>query len=118
MSTSRPTSAVSQRTFQRGLIYLVLILCAVLFLTPLFSDILLALKVLSELAAIPAHLLPAHAEWGNFLTALTIIPYGQYLLNSLILGVIYTSLVTLSSALVGFSFARLHGKGKGVLFLI
>lgn len=121
MSLIRSAPLASHRKssgFQRGLIYLALLLCTLLFLAPLLGNVLLALKNISELAAFPVHILPAHWEWGNFLQALTLIPFGQYLVNSLILGVIYTSLVTLSSALVGFSFARLRARGKGILFLI
>ena len=121
MSLVRSAPMTSHRKssgFQKGLIYLALLLCTLLFLAPLLGNVLLALKNISELAAFPVHILPAHWEWGNFLQALTLIPFGQYLINSLILGAIYTSLVTLSSALVGFSFARLQARGKGLLFLI
>jgi multiple sugar transport system permease protein len=121
MSLVRSAPATSHRKssgLQKGLIYLALLLCTLLFLAPLLGNVLLALKNISELAAFPVHILPAHWEWGNFLQALTLIPFGQYLVNSLILGAIYTSLVTLSSALVGFSFARLQARGKGLLFLI
>jgi multiple sugar transport system permease protein len=121
MSLVRSAPATSHRKssgLQKGLIYLALLLCTLLFLAPLLGNVLLALKNISELAAFPVHILPAHWEWGNFLQALTLIPFGQYLVNSLILGAIYTSLVTLSSALVGFSFARLRARGKGLLFLI
>ncbi len=84
MSLVRSAPMTSHRKssgFQKGLIYLALLLCTLLFLAPLLGNVLLALKNISELAAFPVHILPAHWEWGNFLQALTLIPFGQYLIN-------------------------------------
>lgn len=58
--------------------------------------------------------LPSHIE--NFVEALTRIPFLPYMLNSLFLATVNGVLTTLSSALVGYGFARLRGPGKGILF--
>jgi ABC-type glycerol-3-phosphate transport system permease component len=96
--------------------YLVLIALAVLFAGPFAWLVLAALKQQSEWVAVPIHLLPAHWQWGNFRQALTQINFPAYLGNSLFLSGLYAVLVTLSSALVGFGFARLRGRGKRPLF--
>jgi ABC-type glycerol-3-phosphate transport system permease component len=62
------------------------------------------------------HVLPSHPQWGNFRRALTLIAYGTYLKNSIVLAAIFSSLVTLTSSLVGFAFARLRGPGREQLF--
>jgi multiple sugar transport system permease protein len=67
---------------------------------------------------VPSHILPSHAQWSNFTHALTDINFPAYTINSLFLSTIYAVLVTLSSAAVGFGFARLQAPGKRALFLV
>ncbi len=95
-----------------------LIVLAFLFLTPFIWLVSTSLKSLSDLAALPVRFLPAQPVWHNFLDALTMINYGQFTINSILLSTIYSSLTTLTCALVGFGFARLRGVGKHTLFLV
>jgi len=60
--------------------------------------------------------LPTVFRWSNYRDALTGIPFWHYARASLFLSVVYAGLTTLSSALVGYGFARLRGPGKNVLF--
>jgi multiple sugar transport system permease protein len=62
--------------------------------------------------------LPAHLYWNNFIQAFTSINFMAYAGNSVILSSMYAILVTLSSAIVGFGFARLKARAKRPLFLI
>ncbi|MFJ2608610.1 carbohydrate ABC transporter permease [Streptomyces sp. NPDC091279] len=74
------------------------------------------LKTTPELAASPVHWLPDRAQWHNFADAFTEIDFLGYARNSLIVALLYATLVTLSSAWVGFGFARLNAPGKKALF--
>jgi multiple sugar transport system permease protein len=98
--------------------YLVLLVLAILFAGPFAWLVLAALKQPSEWVAIPIHVLPAHWQWSNFHQALTQINFPAYLGNSLFLSGLYAVLVTISSAMVGFGFARLRGFAKRPLFLV
>ena len=53
------------------------------------------------------HWLPDAFQWHNYADAFNQIDFLGYARNSLIIACIYTTLVTLSSAWVGFGFARL-----------
>ncbi len=95
-----------------------LTLLSLVFLAPFAWLLVTALKDQSELSAFPILWWPRHPEWDNFARAVTLLPFGRYALDSLALSAIYTVLVTLTSALVGFAFARLRGRGKRPLFIV
>jgi multiple sugar transport system permease protein len=100
----------------RLVLYTALVAVAGLFLGPFGWLILTGLKAPSELAAAPVHWLPAHIQWHNFADAYKLIDFLGYARNSLIIATLYAGLVTLSSAWVGFGFARLAAPGKKTLF--
>lgn len=98
--------------------YVVLVSLAVLFLIPLLWTILYALRPSNERNAIPISIIPSRLDFSNFRRALTTIDFFHFLKNSLVLSIIYTTLVTFSSALVGFAFARLRAPGRRHLFTL
>jgi ABC-type glycerol-3-phosphate transport system permease component len=95
-----------------------LIVLAVIFLAPLFWLLMVALKSQAELSEVPIRIFPEQWRWSNFQQAATFFPWLHYAWNSLFLSTIFGALTTLSSALVGFGFARLRGRGKNVLFMV
>ncbi|GAA1955185.1 carbohydrate ABC transporter permease [Agromyces allii] len=56
--------------------------------------------------------------WSNFYEAVTRIDFGAYTINTIFLSTITAVLTTLSSATVGFAFARLRAPGKNALFTV
>ena len=103
---------------RRTAIFILLVALVGLFLSPFGWLVITALKSPEELAAVPVHWLPKNVRPGNFTEALTSIPFLGYARNSLMISGIYSVLVTLSSAWVGFGFARLTAPGKRVLFTV
>jgi len=91
---------------------------AVLFIGPFLWLVSTALKSPAAMAAFPVQFWPTQAEGSNFVLAFTHINFLAYMANSALLATINATLTTLSSALVGFGFARLKGWGKRPLFLI
>lgn len=104
----RPTAAV----------YILILLLAVFFIGPFLWLVLAALKTPAEWASFPIQILPEQAQWNNFVDALTQMDFLGYARNSLLVATIYSVLITLSSAAVGFGFARLRAPGKRGLFLV
>ena len=61
---------------------------------------------------------PANWRWQNIPDALNQIPYFKFAAISTFIAVVYSALTTISSALVGYGFARLKGPGKRALFAV
>jgi len=99
-------------------IYILILLLCVFFVGPFVWLVLAALKTPAEWASLPIRILPEDAQWNNFVAAFTDMNFIGYAGNSLFLATTYSVLITLSSAAVGFGFARLRAPGKKALFLI
>lgn len=109
-------SGSAHRTSVR--LYLLVIVLAGLFAVPFGWIVLTALATPEQLTSGAGALLHVHPQWENFRQAVTRIDLITYAGNSLILASTTAVLTTLSSATVGFAFARLRGRGKNVLFTV
>lgn len=98
--------------------YILILVLTVFFIGPFIWLVLAALKTPAEWASLPIQILPEQAQWNNFVDAFTQMDFLGYTANSLFLATTYSVLITISSAAVGFGFARLRAPGKGALFLI
>jgi ABC-type glycerol-3-phosphate transport system permease component len=96
----------------------VVLALSVIFIVPFVWLVLTALKSYSEVNAFPIQILPSVPHWENFYEAVTKIPYARFAWNSIFLSTVSAVLITLTSALVGFGFARLRGWAKGPLFML
>ena len=107
-----------QQVFWNAVSYAMLILGAALFLLPLVFSLLSSFKTNAQILEVPPRWIPAPVYWKNYPGALTAIPFGRYILNTLViaLGAITGNLV--SSSLVAYGFARLKAPGKDALFIL
>lgn len=63
-------------------------------------------------------LIPFPPQWSNYREAVTTVPLGAYLQNTLFLCITNVTAAVLSSALVAYGFARLRFKGREPLFML
>lgn len=98
-----------------GLGFWLMCVATLVFLIPAIWLFLTGLKKESEYLAYPIVFFPNPAQWVNFKLALTLIPYGRYAVNSIILAGMSTILTTLASAMAGYGFAR-HRQARGRSF--
>lgn len=101
-----------------AVLYILILLLSVFFIGPFLWLVLAALKTPAEWASFPIQVLPDKAQWNNFVDAVTQMDFFGYTVNSLFLATTYSVLITISSATVGFGFARLRAPGKKALFLV
>jgi len=78
----RPRTRTQRR---QAISRLVLIPMAVLYTIPYYWMAITALKSNEELGSTPPTLWPHSFQWSNFSDAVTAIPFGQYLVNTLII---------------------------------
>lgn len=102
----------------RIIIYTLLTIMAIYFLAPFIYMFLTTFKTEVEAIAYPPKMLPEQWLFGNFLKAWQAQPFGQYLINSLMVTVGTTAGQVLSCSLVAYGFARYNFKGKNILFMI
>jgi len=93
-----------------------LIVAALLFLLPFYWMANSALKNLQELSAFPPTLWPHVPAFENFVRAVTYIPFGTFLLNSVILTTGVTIGSAISNPLIAYGFSRIKWPGRDFVF--
>jgi multiple sugar transport system permease protein len=95
-------------------------LCAVAFVMtiPFLWMLSTSLKVESQIWLFPPQWIPSPVRWQNYVEALTILPFGRYALNTLLITVLTTVGVLLSSSLCAYGFARMQFPGRDLIFMV
>lgn len=107
---------VRQFSIKKILMYAGLILAALTFIYPFIWMIGASLAPQHEVGKMT--LWPDHPGFGNFKTMFEKIPIGRSLVNSLLVAVFTTSLVMITGSTVGYALARMHFKGRQLIFYI
>lgn len=100
------------------LAYPLLLIGAAIFLYPFVWMFSTSLRSLEEVARSGMNLWPEHWRWSNYVDALTAMPFGRYLVNSVLTTAFPIIGTVLSCSLVGYAFARLKVRGSGFLFVL
>jgi len=98
--------------------FVVLVLCVVAFFLPLVSMIVTSMKRMDELYRVPARVLPEQVLWENYERAWTMVRFGRYFINSVILTLMYGIPAILSSCFAGYAFSRFQVRESKGLFLV
>ena len=105
------------RSFETGLIHIILIVGALAFIFPFYWLIMTSVKTNAELFIWPPTLFPRTIELFHYRDALAEVPILRYLANSAYLTVLNVVGVLLSCSLVAYGFARYNVPGSRVLFV-
>lgn len=93
-----------------------LIVAGLLFMLPFYWMANSALKNIQELSAFPPTLWPHAPALENFVRAVTYIPFGTFLLNSVILTTGVTIGSAISNPLIAYGFSRIKWPGRDFVF--
>ena len=101
----------------KTLLYIVLIAVALFTLVPFVWMISSSLKLDREVFAYPMKWIPETFRWENYMLICQKVPMLTYFKNTAFIAIIVTFLQTLTSSFAAYAFAKLHFKGRDVLFL-
>ena len=114
----RPRTTPS-RVLRSLLLHAVLIALATLMVLPLVWTASTSLKSPGDAYAFPPEWLPSWPfYWENYTKGFSQLPFGVFYRNTAFLTVAATVGATVSSALVGYAFARYRAPGSNVVFTI
>lgn len=115
---SLKVTKVTPKKLKTCLIFIVLSVGAVIFLTPFFWMLSTALKTPAEVQSRNVHIIPDKLEWSNFGEALNAAPFLGYVGNSLIVSISAVILTVFINCLAGYAFAKYKFKGRNFLFMM
>ncbi len=114
IDVARPEPANRRPAPVNALLYLLLVVLSLVFISPFVWLVLASLKPSSEVFS--DQLLPSRMTWENYAHVFQYAPIGRWLLNTLLISSLSVVLVIFSSLVVAYGFARLRFRGRGVLF--
>lgn len=114
----KESSIKKGKLFERILTYGLLVSLSIVFILPFLWLVGTSLKPENEAISFPPSLLPKVWDFANYIDVFTIVDFGQYYLNSIIVTVATVIGTVLSSTLVAYGFARIKGKGRDVWFIL
>ncbi len=106
------------RVVARGILYLVLITGAAIFMFPLFWLVATSLKPERDVFLFPPNLIPTKFEWVNYPEALAQFPFLRSFLNTMIIVIGVEIGRLLSCSLAAYGFARLRFPFRDQLFIV
>lgn len=97
-------------------VYLLLIGFAFMTVFPLIWMLLSSVKSPSELLAVPFTLFPEEFQWGNFVRAVELAPFGLYMMNSFITSISIVILQAAFSCMLAYGLTHIRFKGRTFIF--
>lgn len=93
-----------------------LLLISAMFIIPFVWLLRSSLMDLSQIFTMPPEWIPAPFHWDNFQRALTILPFGTFFTNTLIIVVSVLVGTVVTSSIAAFGFSRIQWKGRDTVF--
>ena len=108
----------ARKSFNKLLIYAILIFVAGVCLVPFLWMVSTSLKSARAIFVYPPEWLPNPVNWRNYSDTWTIVPFGTFFKNTVTIAALCTIGTLISSSMAAFGFARLRFKGQGFLFAV
>lgn len=101
---------------KKTIIYILTLALSVVFILPLAWMIRSAFMEIRQIFILPPEWIPKPFIIDNFVRAMTILPFGKYLRNTLIVVILSVAGVLLSSSVSAFGFSRISWPGRDKIF--
>lgn len=106
---------VARRTWP---VHVVLVVGAVVMVAPLLWEFLTSVKSFGESVRVPPTILPGAWDWSNYTKVFDSIPFGQQLLNTVLMTAGRTLGQLLLCSMAAYAFARLAFPGRDLIFML
>ncbi|HLV34297.1 MAG TPA: carbohydrate ABC transporter permease [Spirillospora sp.] len=110
--------ALLRRRLATAGVLVALTLAAFIVLLPIIWTFSTSLRIPKESFALPPKWLPTDFQWYNYVEVFNRVPFGRYILNSLIVSITSVLGQIVTATLAAYAFARLRFPGKNVLFIL
>lgn len=107
-----------RRAVSQAMTYAVLITLGALFLAPFVWALSASFKSNAAIYEFPPSLIPKPFVGNNYRLAVTVLPFGQFMVNSAVVTIACVIGQLLSGSLVAYSFARLRWPGREFWFVV
>lgn len=114
----RTRSAATERSVATTFRYVVLIVGAIVMVTPFIYMVSTSFQSQAYVLTLPPQFIPSPATTANYHQAVTTQNFLLYFLNSLIVAVIATVISVVISSMMAFAFARFSFVGKEAIFRV
>lgn len=98
--------------------YIIILGFAVLFLAPLFWMLMASFSEVKEINNANLLFIPKKFHFENYKYALSLMPFGRYAINTLIVTALSIIGTIMSCSMAAYAFARLKAPGKDGIFLL
>lgn len=118
----QPQSSYGSRRNRKRLVqivaYAVVTAGAIIFMIPFAWMLSSSLKPLDQIFVEPPVWIPQPVQWHNYADAWNALPFTRFLVNTLVITLLIMAGNIVTSALVGYGFARYRFPGRDVLFIV
>ena len=101
-----------------GTLYVLLSALGVVFLIPLLWMLSVSLHDLQGVFSQPFQWIPERFHWENYSTVVSVLPFGRYLGNTMIITGVVMVATLFSCSITAYGFSRLRFRGRDKLFAI
>jgi len=105
-------------TFGKVIIWLILLLFALIFVTPVLFMVMTSFKEKGQIWAYPIVWIPQPFILQNYIDALDQIPYFRAIFNSFIIAALTVIIQSIVASMAAYSFAFINFRGKNFVFLL
>ncbi len=98
------------------LIYVILVMGAIVCLIPFFWLVRSSFMKIEQIFLLPPEWIPRPFTMENYVKAFTLLPFGRYFLNTIIIVVSVMGGTLITSSLCAYGFSRIEWKGRDLIF--
>lgn len=107
-----------RRTAARVCVYFCLIAGLAVVLIPFLWMISTSLKDIGQTLTTEIHFIPREILWSNYVKVWSVLPFGHFFLNSLLVSAAVTVLQLFTCSLAAYAFSRLRWPGRDTVFVL